>query len=106
MYVELILKLILLRSLKGGNFMKKLLIALALALSVSVPSFAANWYWIGGSPSGDQCFIDNSSVIKEESLYAPGTALLWIKINHTDGSHTLERIKISQTSKDSNTILC
>lgn len=79
--------------------MKKIFIILGLLMLFCVPSFAASWYWIGGSPSGDQCFIDNSSVIKERSLYAPGTALLWVKINHTDGSYTLEKIKMTQLQK-------
>lgn len=71
--------------------MKKILLILVMAISFVMPSFAENWYWIGASKSGEQQFIDNDSVIKDNQ-----EATVWIKANLPDGTSELSRITITR----------
>lgn len=71
--------------------MKKILLILVMAISFVMPSFAENWYWIGTSKSGEQWFIDNDSVIKDNQ-----EATVWIKANLPDGTSELSRITITR----------
>lgn len=58
--------------------MKKLLICLLLFCSLSIPSFAASWYWISQS-HGINSWIDNDSVIKNQY-----SAEVWTKLVYPD----------------------
>ena len=66
--------------------MKKFIFTLLLVLCLTSPCIAAEWYWIGNDNEGDSCFIDNSSVSKDQYY-----AKVWIKINHPDSSYYVAR---------------
>ncbi len=67
--------------------MKKLFVALFLALSFCMPSFAASWYWIGHNKAGEQFYIDNSSVTKDSQK-----AVIWEKVISSDGSFNIKQM--------------
>lgn len=75
--------------------LKRILLTLVLLLAVSSTCFASSWYWIGEDSSHSQWYIDNDSV--EKDFY---TALVWIKINMTDGTYTLQRGIYKHPSKE------
>lgn len=66
--------------------MKKFIPILSLFLVMSLPiSFAENWYYAGGS-DGQDIFIDNDSVVKNNQ-----EANLQIKFVNSDGSYVIRR---------------
>lgn len=71
--------------------LKKMLLTLLLALGLSTPCFAAQWYWMGAGEDGSQWYIDNLLVEKNE-LYA------WVRLR-TDlptGGQVFTEVQLDQ----------
>lgn len=87
-------------SRKGCIDMKRLCrvvcLAVMIALSIDCTSaFAADWYYVGTSDSGDMSvFIDNASVIKNNH-----SAVVWTKWTNPDGSYVIDQWSLTHTPK-------
>lgn len=67
---------------------RKIWVLCCLLLTLAMPVGATNWYWAGRDYGGNQWYIDNDSVVKQESK---GVAIVWTKTVSTDGSILIER---------------
>ena len=79
------------------RFMVKKVLAglfLGVLLSVQQPVLAVDWYYVGETYDNDQFFIDNDSVIKDESY-----ADVWVKINIEDGYYLLQHIRLDRANR-------
>lgn len=73
--------------------MKKILLLLLVILSLSMPSFAADWYWVC-SKNGGSIYIDNSSVQK-----TPEYAVIWSKLDLPNGDTMVSQIFVNRNPK-------
>ena len=96
--------------------MKNIIAIVCIVLSMGFTSFASSWYWVGQDTVGSQWYIDNASVyihnlttqeIRSNAYsYKHGYSfryypykIIWVKINRTDGTYGMERLKISRNRK-------
>lgn len=72
--------------------MKKFIIILAIVFSCIglIPSYAANWYWIGADTNGGQWYVDNQSASKSY-----GIATIWVKRVDENGSYKISLNEIT-----------
>lgn len=73
--------------------MKRICILALCLMALYMPTFASNWYWVGGDSNGTQWFIDNDSVSKD---YREGYATIWVKLNESNGTYTKESAQVSR----------
>lgn len=69
--------------------MRKIIAALLIMVACAMPSFAADWCYIGTAGDGELCFIDNASVVKKDD-----SVQVWVKYNRSDGGYDLKRLII------------
>lgn len=74
--------------------MRKIVVILLLLLNFTMPTLAANWYWLGSTEQGNQFYIDNSSVRKNYYF-----AYVWTKIVAPDGSYQMGMFAVNHKYK-------
>jgi prepilin-type processing-associated H-X9-DG protein len=65
---------------------KKIAILLCLFLSLTMPSFASSWYWIGNN-NGANVYVDNGSVQKY-----PDHTELWVKVTDVPQPNSINAV--------------
>lgn len=75
--------------------LKRTFILALLLCSLSVPAFAANWYYVGPYEGQYNVYIDNSRVQKIDDF-----ADIWIKMANSDGQYVMSEVMLRKSTHE------